>query len=311
MIGPAGGVREEPPVSRVAVVVHGKKVRGGDLSTVRDALESAGFPDPLWYELRKSKQARKRAREAVHDGADLVFAWGGDGTVQRCVDALAGRDVTLAVIPAGTSNLLASALGIPTDLGEAVQVGLHGDRRVLDTGTVNGERFAVVAGAGLDALLVRDADSELKGRIGRAAYVYTAVKNLRVDAEPVEVRVDGRRLFRGRCTSVLVGNTKGAVGGLDVFESSEPDDGVLEVGVVTAEGPLELVRTAARAVVGKAEGSPFLRTGRGSSILVRFESRVPYEVDGGDRKPARTLKVKVRPRSITVCVPGAEARGSD
>jgi len=290
-------------VSRVAVVVHGKKVHGRDPSTVRDALEAAGFPDPLWYQLRKSKQARKRARQAVDDGADLVFAWGGDGTVQRCVDALAGRDVTLAVIPAGTSNLLATALEIPEDLEEAVHVGLHGDRRVLDTGTVNGERFAVVAGAGLDARLVRDADSDLKARIGRAAYVYTAVKNLRADAQAVDVRVDGRRVFQGRATSVLVGNTRGAVGGLDVFESSEPDDGVLEVGIVTAEGPLELVRTAARAVVGKAESSPFLRTARGRSIRIRFEKRVPYEVDGGDRKPARTLKVKVRPRSITVCVP--------
>jgi YegS/Rv2252/BmrU family lipid kinase len=297
-------------VSRVAVVVHRKKAPRHDLSTVRAALEAAGVADPLWYEVRKSKQARKRARKAAKDGADLVFAWGGDGTVQRCVDALAGRDVALAVIPAGTSNLLATALGIPEDLDEAVQVGLSGRRRVLDTGTVNGERFAVVAGAGLDALLVRDADSDLKGRMGRAAYVLSAVKHLRTDARPAEVRVDGRRVFQGRCTSVLVGNTRGAVGGLDVFESSEPDDGVLEVGVVTAQGPLQLVRTAARAVLGAAEGSPFLRTARGRSIRVRFAVPVPYELDGGDRKPVRTLQVKVRPRSITVCVPrGKESRG--
>jgi diacylglycerol kinase (ATP) len=295
-------------VSPVAVVVHTKKVHGDDLSTVRGALESAGVAKPLWYEVRKSRQARKRARKAVRDGADLVFAWGGDGTVQRCVDALAGRDVALAIIPAGTSNLLASALGIPEDLDEAVHVGLGGGRHVLDTGTVNGERFAVVAGAGLDALLVRDAGRELKDRLGRVAYVYTAVKNLRVDAHPVEVRVDGRRLFQGKCTSVLVGNTRGAVGGLDVFESSEPDDGVLEVAVVTAEGPVELIRTAARAVIGRAEGSPFLRTARARSVVVRFESPVPYELDGGDRKPVRRLKVKVRPRSITVCVPGPTDR---
>jgi diacylglycerol kinase family enzyme len=281
-------------VPTVAVVVHRKKVRRKDLSAVRDALRAAGFAEPLWYEVPKSKKARKRARQAAKQGADLLFAWGGDGTVQRCVDALAGRDVALAVIPGGTSNLLASALDIPEDVEQAV-----------DTGTVNGEHFAVVAGAGLDALLVRDTESDLKDKVGRAAYVYTGVRHLGVDPFEVEVEVDGEQVFRGRSTSVLVGNTRGAVGGMEVFESSEPDDGVLEVGVVTAEGPLEWIRTVARAVLGSAEESPFLRTTRVRAVVFRFGQPVPYELDGGDRKPARVLEVAVRPRSITVCVPPA------
>ena len=289
----------------VAVVVHRKKVRRKDLSAVRDALRTAGFPEPLWYEVPKSKKARKRARQAAKQGADLLFAWGGDGTVQRCVDALAGRDVVLAVIPGGTSNLLASALDIPEDVEQAVKIGLEGGRRTLDTGTVNGEHFAVVAGAGLDALLVRDTESDLKDKIGRAAYVYTGVRHLGVDPFEVEVEVDGEQVFRGRSTSVLVGNTRGAVGGMEVFESSEPDDGVLEVGVVTAEGPLEWIRTVARAVLGSAEESPFLRTTRVRAVVFRFGQPVPYELDGGDRTPARVLEVAVRPRSITVCVPPA------
>ena len=289
----------------VAVVVHKKKVRGKDRARVRDALLVAGHADPIWYDVPKSKKARARARRAVEDGADLLFAWGGDGTIQRCVDAVAGRDVALAVIPAGTSNLLATALGIPEDVDEAVRIGLEGHRRRLDTGTVNGEHFAVVAGAGLDALLVRDADRALKDRAGRLAYLYSGIKNLRVDAVAVEVVIDGRRVFRGRSTSVLVGNTERAVGGLDVFPSSEPDDGVLEIGVVTAEGPLQWIRTTVRAVVGRADRSPFLRTTRGRAVVFRFARPVPYELDGGDRKPARTLRVEVDPRSITVCVPDA------
>jgi diacylglycerol kinase (ATP) len=261
-------------VTTVAVVVHKKKVHGKGRAHVRDALRVAGHPDPLWYEVPKSKKARKRARKAVKEGADLLFAWGGDGTVQRCVDALAGRDVALAILPAGTSNLLATALGIPEDLDEAVQVGLDGHRRRLDTGTVNGEHFAVVAGAGLDALVVRDADSALKDKVGRLAYLYSGLRNLRLDALAVEVTVDGRRVFRGRSTSVLVGNTRHAVGGMDMFESSAPDDGVLEVGIVTAEGPLQWIRTTARAVLGRAEHSPFLRTTRGRTAVVRFEPPV-------------------------------------
>ncbi len=295
----------------VAVVVHTKKVHGDALSRLRAALEADGHPDPLWYEVPKSKRARKRARTAVERGADLLVVWGGDGTVQRCVDAVAGRDIALVVIPAGTSNLLADALGIPDDPDEAVQVGLHGDRRTLDTGTVNGEHFAVVAGAGLDALLVRDADSGLKRALGRAAYAFTGVKNLGVEAVGVEVEIDGRRAFRGASTCVLVGNTRRAVGGLEVFEASEPDDGVLEVGVVTAEGPVEWIRAATRAVVGSAEDSPFVETGRGRAVVVRFERPVPYELDGGDRKPARTLRIAVVPRSLTVCVPRGQGDADD
>lgn len=291
----------------VAVVLHKKKVRPKDRSKVRTALQTAGVVDLLWYEVPKSKKARKKARHAVDHGADLVFAWGGDGTVQRCVDAVAGRDVDLAIIPAGTSNLLATALGIPAKPRAAVRTGLEGERRTLDTGVLNGEHFAVVAGAGLDALLVRDADSELKSRIGRVAYVWTGARHADYDAFEVDVQVDGERVFRGSSTSVLIGNIPGGVGGLDVFEASDATDGVLEIGVVTAEGPLQMIRAVTRAVVGRAEDSPFLRTTSGSSVVLQFDRPVTYEVDGGDRKPVRTLEVDVRPGSLHVRVPADRA----
>lgn len=291
----------------VAVVLHKKKVRGKARAAVREVLAASGA-EVLWYEVPKSRKARKKARKAVTKGAELVFAWGGDGTVQRCVDALAGGDAALAVVPAGTSNLLATALGIPDDPAEAVRIGLDGRRRRLDTGTVNGEHFAVVAGAGLDALVVADADSALKGRIGRAAYVYTGLKNLGADAFEVDVEVDGERVFRGRATSVLVANTREAVGGLELSEASEPDDGVMEIGVVTAEGPLQLISTAARALLGSADASPHLTTSDGTSVVLQLGRAVPYELDGGEREPARLLEIEVHPRSITVCVP-PEATG--
>jgi len=86
---------------------------------------------------------------------------------------VAGTEAVLAILPAGTVNLLATNLDVPEDLTEAVQVGLHGERRLLDTGSVNGEHFAVMAGAGLDARMIKEADAGMKDRIGRAAYVYT------------------------------------------------------------------------------------------------------------------------------------------
>ena len=69
--------------------------------------------DPLWYEVPKAKKASEQVQRALDEGAQLVFAWGGDGTVRRCVDVLSGAEAALAVLPAGTANLFATNLGIP------------------------------------------------------------------------------------------------------------------------------------------------------------------------------------------------------
>src|ERR1700685_2366708 len=159
-----------------AVVSHARKSFGGGLPELRKVFADEGVTDPHWYEVRKSKHAPDCARRAVKHGADLIFVWGGDGTVQRCVDALAGTGAALAVLPAGTANLLAANLGIPRDLEAAVHAGLHAQRRALDTGTVNGEHFAVMAGAGFDAAMIAGAGSRLKAWLGRGAYLYAAAR---------------------------------------------------------------------------------------------------------------------------------------
>ena len=99
----------------VAVVAHAGKTLGGGLPELRRLLAEAGHGDPIWHEVTKSKKAPRRVREALAQGADLIFAWGGDGLVQRCVDALADSQAALAIVPAGTANLLAQNLAVPSD----------------------------------------------------------------------------------------------------------------------------------------------------------------------------------------------------
>jgi len=292
-------------VGSIAVVAHSGKSLGGGLSELRDELAAAGVADPLWFEVPKSKMAPKRIRKALAAGADLVFVWGGDGMVQRCIDALAGCDVALAIIPAGTANLFASNLGIPKDVREAVAVGMQGDRRRLDVGQINGERFAVMAGAGLDALMIRDADGTLKNRLGRAAYVLTGAKNVSAGRVTTDVRIDGDKWFKGKASCVLVGNVGKVFGNVAVFPDAHPDDGLLEIGIVTAKGRWQWSRTLARAVAGNAPDSPFVETARGRKFDVRFSKPMPFEVDGGDREKTRRLRIKVRADAVTVCVPAA------
>src|SRR4029077_8325780 len=150
--GVSGTARKgRPGMPDVAVVAHSRKSFGGGLPELRKVLAAEGVTAPLWYEVAKSRHAPERARRAAARGVDVLFVWGGDGTVQRCIDAVAGTGTVVAILPAGTANLLAMNLQIPDDVAGAVRIGLHGDRRRLDTGSVNGERFTVMAGAGFDA----------------------------------------------------------------------------------------------------------------------------------------------------------------
>jgi diacylglycerol kinase (ATP) len=290
-------------MTTVAVVAHAGKSLGGGLPELRRILALEGVADPLWYEVQKSRRAPKYARRAVAKGADVVFVWGGDGTVQRCVDAIAGTDTAVAILPAGTANLLATNLNVPHDLAEAVMVGLHGDRRRLDTGSVNGERFAVMAGAGFDARMIADADRGAKERLGRAAYVLTGIKNLRARPMRATVKVDGKRFFKGKISCVLAANVGTILGGVEAFPQARPDDGRLELGVVTARNPVQWARTFGRMALGHPEQSPFAEVTTGQRFRVRFSQKVAFELDGGPRPAARTLCIKVRPHSVTVCVP--------
>jgi diacylglycerol kinase (ATP) len=296
-------------MTSIAVVAHSGKTLGGGLTELREVLAKEGFPNPLWYEVSKSRKAPKRARRAFDKGAEVVFVWGGDGTVQRCIDALAGRGAVIAILPAGTANLLATNLAVPKDLTDAVRTGLHGDRRSLDTGSVNGEHFAVMAGAGFDALMIKDADGGMKDRLGRVAYLWTGLKNMNAARVKATVEVDGRRFFKGSTSCVLVGNVGKVLGGIEAFDGAQPDDGLLELGLVTAKNPVQWTRTLGRVAAGKGERSKFVEVTRGKRFLIKFGRPIPYELDGGARPAAKKLRVKVHPSSIKICVPAAATKG--
>jgi diacylglycerol kinase (ATP) len=290
----------------VAVVAHSRKSLGGGLPELRKVLDAEGVAAPMWHEVKKSRRAPEHARRAAARGVDVLFVWGGDGTVQRCIDAVAGTDTAVAILPAGTANLLAMNLQIPDDITEAVRIGLHGDRRRMDTGSVNGERFTVMAGAGFDARMIAQADRGLKDRLGRAAYLYTGMRNLGARRMKATVDVDGKRFFKGPVSCVLAANVGTIMGGIEAFPDARPDDGLLELGVVTAKNPVEWARVFGRLTFGRAEDSAFAEITRGAKVRIRFDRKVPYELDGGARPARKELRIKARPHSITICVPAKD-----
>jgi len=293
-------------MSSVAVIAHSGKTLDGGLPELRKSLERHGVSDPLWIEVDKSRKAPKQIRYALEQGADLIFVWGGDGMVQRCVDVLAGSKATMAIVPAGTANLFASNLGIPKKIDGAVETGVHGERRKLDVGSVNEEMFAVMAGVGFDALVIHAANKELKRRLGRSAYVLAAARNLRVEPFQAEVAVDGKGWYEGPASCVLFGNVGEAFAGVKAFTDAHPDDGLLEIGVASADGVAQWGRTLARSALSDVHKSPFVHLTQGRSVEVTLNRKVLYELDGGDRVKKKTFRVKVHPNAVTVSVPAAK-----
>jgi YegS/Rv2252/BmrU family lipid kinase len=289
---------------RPAVVAHAEKTLGGGLPELRGLLAAEGFSDPLWFEVPKAKRAPGAVAAAIEAGADLVLAWGGDGMVRRCNNALGDSGIPLGILPSGTANLFARYLGIEPDLPAALRTALRGERRRIDVGRFEGERFAVMAGAGLDAAMIKDSD-KLKDRLGRAAYIFGGAANITTASFDAKVKIDDTLWYEGPASCILVGNIGELFGGIEVFADAEPDDGLLDVGLLTAEGPLQVARAAARAVAGDTHKSPFVRITKARKVGVKLDRKVRYELDGGDRKKVRSFKVKVEPGAITVCVPAA------
>ncbi|GII87192.1 diacylglycerol kinase [Sphaerisporangium siamense] len=289
----------------VAVIAHKKKTLGAGLDRLRVLISEQDVGELLWYEVPKSKKAPKRVAKALKKGADLVFVWGGDGMVQRCSDVMAGSGVPMAILPAGTANLFARDLGIPIDLEEAVRLGFQGRRRKLDLGKLNGEHFAVMAGAGFEAEMIADADGGSKGRLGRLAYVSAAVRHVGGPLVPMTVKVDGVTWFEGKGSCLLLGNIGTITGGIRAFDDARPDDGWLEVGVSTAQGPIQWARVLGRMTAGRSDESPFVRITRAREVTAEFGAPLMYELDGGDREPVDRLEARVVPGALTVCVPEA------
>ncbi|MCO8270845.1 YegS/Rv2252/BmrU family lipid kinase [Actinoplanes sp. TRM 88003] len=290
---------------RIAVVAHQKKTLGGGLDELRRRLTDAGIDDLAWYEVPKSKKAPKAVEKALKDKPDRLLVWGGDGMVQRSIDVVArsGAKVPVGILPAGTGNLLATNLGIPADLEEAVEIALHGEGRAIDLGKLEGEHFGVMAGIGFDGAMINDADRNLKDRLGKLAYVWAGLRHVNGEPATATITIDGTKWFKDEASCVLIGNVSQITGGIKAFDDAKPDDGWLDVGVATAHGAMQWARALGTMAVGRSDSSPFVRTTRARRIDVHLESKMEYELDGGARSKTKSFTAKVVPAAVKICVP--------
>ena len=175
--------------------------------------------------------------------------------------------------------------------------------RTLDVGVVNDEKFVVMAGVGFDAAMIRDANSTVKKRLGSAAYVISGAKNLPAKSVTASVKVDGEQVWSGRTAMVLVGNCGKVSGGLEVFPDAEPDDGRLDVAILTTEKSTDWLKVAWRMLRRAPQSNEQVERFTGTSVEVDLDEPTAYELDGEDRPPTNRLSFTIEPDALEVRCP--------
>ncbi|HEX2819705.1 MAG TPA: diacylglycerol kinase family protein [Streptosporangiaceae bacterium] len=298
-------------MSRAAVVVNPSKLADPETfrAAVRAAMTEHGWSEPIWLETTPDDPGEGQARTAAASGVDLVLACGGDGTVTASAAGLVATGIPLAIIPLGTGNLLARNLGLPIDLGHALTVALTGGNRQLDVGVANGRLFLTMAGLGLDAKMLDDASEAVKRRFGWGAYVGSALRHLWDRPMRVSLRTDSGSPLQRRASVIIVGNVGTLQGGLPLLPGAQPDDGRLDMVVLTARTLAGWLAVALHVLLRRpgATARVIRRTCTEASVEVDRAHR--WEIDGEVMGRTRELIVTVRPGALLVRVPATSPGG--
>ncbi len=239
-----------PELQRAAVVYHPLKSDAEQLrNTVAKHQPGEGWAETLWFETSPEDAGQGVTTEAVAQGATVVLAVGGDGTVRAVAESLRGSDTALCVVPEGTGNLLARNLNIPLNsVDAAVALAFTGSNRRIDLGVVHitrpdgthGEHvFLVLAGLGLDAKMIGLTQSGLKHRVGWLAYVDGGIRAMLLQ-QPIRVRyqLDAQPPATQTVYSVMIGNCGQLPGGVLLIPDASPDDGRLDIVALRPNGRL-------------------------------------------------------------------------
>lgn len=293
-------------MKRAAVVVNPTKVDNLEIfkKTVGAALAAGGWDEPMWLPTTSADPGIGQATKAAGASVDLVMAAGGDGTVTACAASLAGQLIPLAILPTGTGNLLAVNLGVPLDLARALEVALTGTDRKIDLGVANGMPFVGMAGLGVDAKMLRSTSEAAKKRFGYAAYVVALLRHVGDRPLRVAVRTDGGRPKSYSATGIIVGNVGWLHRGIRLLPHAKPDDGLLDVAVLTSRGLASSIMLGLRILL-RREGAQVVR-GSFRSLRIRVDRAQFWQLDGEVVGTTKELKIGIHHEKLLLRVPAAQ-----
>jgi YegS/Rv2252/BmrU family lipid kinase len=267
---------------------------GIEVTTIRVGADHAGPAD---------------VRGAIHDGVDLVVIIGGDGTLRASLETLVRTQVLVLLVPGGTSNLVATHLGMPAKPQALVKVLTTGEERKLDVARLDGEAFVLAAGFGLATDVIEDANQELKRFLGPIAYLWSFFTNFtRKRVRTTFVFEDGRRV-KHNAKIVLITNCAETLASVDVVPGSSVQDGLLDVAVFRFATFWQFLRLCRSAITGRWQRTREAVFYRTTSLEVWLDRPMPIQIDGDVFEERDYFQVKLEPAALRVIAPKPKSPG--
>jgi diacylglycerol kinase (ATP) len=252
------------------------------------------------------------SRQAAEDGAELLVAVGGDGTVHEVVNGIAGRaGIDLAIVPRGTGRDFVRTYGIPPKLNDALRTARDGRIREIDLGLARfrswqGEAaeayFANIASAGMSGAIAKRTNETSKALGGKASYFWSTLAVFaRWRTSEITVLV-GTESRRAKMHDVVVANGRYFGGGMMICPGAEPDDGLFDVLLIGNLSKRDLLLTLPKTYRGRHLPHPKAELLRGSTVEIDADEPLPVELDG--EQPGTTpVEFELVPRALRLRVP--------
>ena len=298
------------PLRRAAVIFNPAKVT--DWITFRRHVEyelkSRGWDRALWFETTSEDHGRTMTEQAVREKVDLVLGAGGDGTIRVICSGLAHTGIPFGLIPAGTGNLLARNIGIPLDEVAALDVAFDGVDKALDLVRLQlddqpPDHFAVMAGIGLDAVIMERADPKMKKAVGSAAYFVSAAQNANHPAMHATIAVDDQPPIKRRAHLIVVGNVGFLMANIQLIPGARADDGMLDVLIASPRTLSDWIRLTTRVLTRRKQPDDQLDRLTGHKVTITVEERDHVQLDGDTVGECNTLTAEVVPGALQLRVP--------
>jgi diacylglycerol kinase (ATP) len=293
---------------RCAVIYNPTKVSEKFHALVEDNLQRNGCRDTLWLETSAEDPGRAMTRQAVAEKVDLVIGAGGDGTIRYVADGLAHTGIPLGLVPAGTGNLLARNLDLPLEEADAIEVAFDGQQRRIDLVKITvddraPEHFAVMAGIGIDAMIMDETDEDLKDKVGSAAYFVAAGKALGRLPIRLTVQLDTNRPVRRYAMLCVIGNVGTLRGNLTLIPGASPDDGLLDLYIASPRRFRHWAKLALRLITRRPKKDDQVDQHVGKRVRIKIHGKDNYQLDGDVVGESNTLDAEIQPGALTICVP--------
>jgi diacylglycerol kinase (ATP) len=302
---------------RVAIIDNPVSFRGPyPVDRIRPILAAAGWVPRVYHRGRREPLGTLVAR-ARDDGAELVVAAGGDGTLRDIASALAGSGVPVGVLPGGTANVFAREMGIPHDPSSAALALVEGVNRPLDLGRVtlpDGRwgRFVIAAGLGLDGAIVAATPAAMKRALGPVAIGLAAAMIAPTwRSRAVRVRVDGLVSWEGQAWQLIAGNTRLYANVVLPNPRAVLDDGRLDLCILPAASVGRLIRLGLSLAATRIppDDHAIWLVGRSFDVEV-MAGTLPLELDGTPvRAAASRFRLTAEPGAFLARVPAGDASG--